>query len=158
MELQDVYKLVYQGVLGSEHMITSPDAFAERLYQELEHLTGPEDDLPELLWEPIRPDQSLGRLNLRPFTAGLGDVHRLISACMETGKHSWGTRAGLQASWKIFIDLCRDDRWPGFAFQNDASFSDWLEIEAYPVVHHSTAYREAYRPAYRLVAQKFLPL
>jgi len=31
-------------------------------------------------------------------------------------------------------------------------FTEWLDANEYPAVHHSERYRSLYRPAYRLVA------
>jgi hypothetical protein len=36
-------------------------------------------------------------------------------------------------------------------------FGDWLGEMAFPAVHHSKIYSRAYRPAYRLLAAKFIP-
>jgi hypothetical protein len=66
MEPCDLYKLIYQGVRGSEHLISSPEAFTERLVKEWRELDFADGDP---LWESIRPDGNLLRLNLRPFKA-----------------------------------------------------------------------------------------
>jgi hypothetical protein len=62
MEPCDLYKLLYQGVRGPEHLISSPEAFTERLVKEWHELDFADSDP---LWESIRPDGSLLRLNLR---------------------------------------------------------------------------------------------
>src|SRR4030042_1109453 len=108
MEPADIYKLLYQGVLGPEHLIASPEAFAARL--RVEYGTVPPDEA-ELLWEAVRPDGALGRVNLRPFKAGGGDVERLIDACLETAGRTWGTPAELRAAWATFVELYRAGRW-----------------------------------------------
>src|SRR5512136_2283430 len=95
MEPADVYKLLYQGVLGPEHLIASPKAFAARL--RVEYDIQPSDDA-EPLWEPVRPDGARGRVNLRPFKAAGGDVERLIAACLEIAERAWGTPAELRTA------------------------------------------------------------
>ena len=151
MEPADVYKLLYQGVLGPEHLIASPTAFAARLQAEYDALL-PGEAGP--LWEPVRPDGALGRVNLRPFKAGDGDVDGLIAACLETAGHTWGTPAELRAAWATFVELCRTGRWPAFPLTTVAALTDRLVAEGYPPIHHSAAYRQAYRPAYRLLARR----
>jgi len=94
--LRDIYKLLYQGVRGPEHIITSPQAFTERLQAEWESAE-PADDDP--LLESIRPDGALLRLNLRPFKAAGGDLKALTTACLKTGQRAWGTPAELQQTW-----------------------------------------------------------
>jgi len=157
MEPADAYKLLYQGVLGPEHLIASPEAFAARLRAEYDSV--PSDEA-ELLWEPVRPDGALGRVNLRPLKARGGDVERLIAACLETAGRTWGTPDELRAAWATFVEMCRAGRWAAFSLTDvlalpapgaQAQVSERLAAEGYPPVHHSTAYRQAYQPAYRLV-------
>jgi len=149
MEPADIYKLLYQGVLGPEHLIASPEAFAARL--RAEYGTVPPDEA-ELLWEPVRPDGALGRVNLRPFKAGGGDVERLIAACLEAAGRTWGTPTELQAAWVTFVESCRAGRWASLPLTGVLALSERLAAEGYLPIHHSPAYRQAYRPAYRLVA------
>jgi hypothetical protein len=149
MEPRDIYKLLYQSVRGPEHIITSPSAFTERLAIEWESLD-PADSDP--LWEKIRPDGSLLRLNLRPFKSRGGDLEELVTACLETARRSWETQAELEQAWEGFTSACRDRSFPGVALNDVQSFTSWLETNSYPAVHHSERYRSLYRPAYRLVA------
>lgn len=62
MQGQDIYKLLYQGVLGSEHLLKDREQFAVRLKAELADLTA---DPAEELFEPVRPEGQLCRINLR---------------------------------------------------------------------------------------------
>jgi hypothetical protein len=149
MEPRDVYKLLYQGVRGPEHIITSPTAFAERLAIEWESLDRTDSDP---LWESIRPDGGLLHLNLRPFKAQGGDIAQLTTACLETARHPWGTQNELQQAWEDFTAACRDRSWHQMALYDVESFTRWLEANGFPPVHHSERYRSLYRPAYRLVA------
>jgi hypothetical protein len=154
MEARDVYKLLYQGVRGPEHIIASPEAFRERLQAEWEALKPEVDDPPnnDSLWESIRPDGALVRLNLRPFKASGGNLDELETACLETGRRSWGSQAELQLAWAHFISACQEPSWPSLAMDDILAFDAWLQAMDFPPVHHSEAYRTLYRPAYRLVA------
>jgi len=154
MESRDVYKLLYQGILGLEHLVASPEDFAARLRAEYEGVSA---DNTEPLWEAVRPDGTLGRLNLRPFRAREGDVEQLTAACLRTAGQVWGTLDELRAAWATFVELCRAGQWPDF-LPEVLAFSAWIEDGGYPVAHHSPRYREANRPAYRLVAWEFLEL
>jgi hypothetical protein len=147
MEPVDVYKLLYQGVLGPEHLIGSAKAFADRLRAEY-GLVPPDDSGP--LWEPVRPDGALGRVNLGPFKARGGDVERLLAACLETARRAWGTPAEVQAGWTTFVEMCQAGRWTALALADVLALSERLAADGYPPIHHSAAYRQTYRPAYRL--------
>ena len=149
MEPRDLYKLLYQGVRGPEHIITSPKAFTERLVEEWDKLDLAENDP---LWESIRPDGSLLRLNLRPFKARGGHLDGLVTACLETGLRPWGIPSELQLAWEGVTAACREHSWPGLALVDIEIFTSWLQAKGFPSVHHSERYQGLYRPAYRLVA------
>ncbi len=153
MAVGDAYKLLFQGVRGPEHLIASAEDFAARLRAEYAALPAAED---APLWEAVRPDGALGRLNLRPFKARGGTLEWLIAAVLRTAARRWGTLAELQAAWATFLALCREGRWRQFPPDEVRGFSAWLEAQGWPAVHHSAAYRQAHRPAYRLIAQSEL--
>jgi hypothetical protein len=155
MSPRDMYKLLYQGVRGPEHIITSPQAFTEHLAEEWDELDIAKGDP---LWESIRPDCSLLRLNLRPFKALGGDRDELAAACLETGRRSWGTQAELLLAWDHLITACKQNLWPGPSLNEVVAFTSWLEEKGFPPVHHSERYRGLYRPAYRLVAADLMLL
>jgi hypothetical protein len=170
MAPRDVYKLLYQGVRGPEHIIASPEAFTERLQAEWDSLdpadsdphpadgdSHPADGEPhpaedDPLWESVRPDGELLRLNLRPFKAVGGDLEVLAAACLETGQRAWGTQAELRMAWEHVIAGCQRLAWPGLAVDEITAFTSWLQANEFPPAHHSQGYRNLYRPAYRLVA------
>ena len=80
MEPRDIYKLLYQGVMGSEHLISSPEAFSQYLLEEFEPLPL---DRSERLLEPVRPDRTLFRVNLRAYKYHQQHVSLLIPLLLE---------------------------------------------------------------------------
>ncbi len=151
MQPEDVYKLLYQGALGPEHLTSSSKEFATRLREEYDAVL-PGDDEP--LWEAVRPDGSLGRVNLRPFKAKSGSPAALAAACFETTRQVWGAPQDLREAWVTFVSLCRSGRWAVFSLPQVLDLAAGLEEQGYPAVHHSQRYAEAYRPAYRLVGRE----
>ena len=150
-QVQDVYKLLYQALLGPAHAVTSRADFGRRLRDELERVVADER---ALLWEPIRPDGRLGRVHLRRFKADAGDPAALIKACLDTAEECWGAPSELRAAWAQFVAGCYAGRW-AHAPSQVREFSAWLEASGYPDVHHSEVYRAAYSPAYRLVGRRW---
>lgn len=148
MQVQDIYKLLYQGVLGPEHLVASQPAFEQRLQEEYADL---EADESEPLLESIHPQHALARLNLRPYKAQSGDLSGLAQVCLATARQTWGTLDELQQAWDLFASACQAGRIPSLPSSEAITFSNWLEAHSYPPVHHSEAYRRLYRPAYRLV-------
>jgi hypothetical protein len=153
MEPRDVYKLLYQGVLGSEHNIKNEIAFRERLLAEFASLEAHQGERP---YEPVRPDGSLVRINLRPFKLQQGDLDWLVVACLATGQLKWGELEELRLVWDTFCGSCQEGRWPGFGPASVSECSVWLKARGYPAVHHSPAYRSCYQPSYRLIAKPAL--
>jgi len=149
MEPRDVYKLLYQGVLGPEHNVVDENAFRERLLAEYAPLEACQE---ERLSESVRPDGSLLRVNLRAFKFRDGDLESLILACLSAGRQEWGVLDELKVAWDAFCGFCREGRWPGFGPTSVSECSVWLEARGYPAVHHSPIYRSCYRPSYRLIA------
>jgi len=150
MEPRDVYKLLYQGVLGLEHLARRGE-FAARLRAEYEGISA---NGAEPLVEVIRPDGRLARLNLRPFKDFGGDWALLVDACLRTAEQAWGTSEDLRTAWSAFVAWRQVE--PIFPLPDVLAFSAWVEEHDYPAAHHSVRYRDMYQPAYRVVARAFL--
>jgi hypothetical protein len=148
MTVRDIYKLLYQGVLGPEHIMPSADIFTARLKDEL---AGLQPDPSELLLEPIRPDGALQRISLRAWLANGQELSWLVQACLETGQRAWGTKAELGCIWRWFLDQVEEGQFPSIEIREAKALDNWLQEDDFPAAHHSTAYVTAYRPAYRLV-------
>lgn len=149
LAVQDVYKLLYQGILGPEHILPSADIFTTRLEAELAAL----DARPgALLLESIRPDESLLRIHLRPWLALEQSVGALVGACLETGRQAWGTPANLLSIWRFFLEQLAAGRFPALSLSEAETLDALLAEKNYPPLHHSPAYTENYHPAYRLVS------
>jgi len=153
MTVQDAYKLLYQGALGPEHLITDAATFTAHLRVEMSALV---EAATEPLWESLRPDATLGRLHLRPYHARGGELEALIAACLATAAQPWESAMELRSVWHAFDMLCHIYQWAAFPVPEVAAFTQWLAARDYPAVHHSPAYRAAYHPAYRLVSQREL--
>jgi hypothetical protein len=149
MELRDVYKLVYQGTMGSEHLITSPQAFISYLNEEFEPLQA---DPSERLLEPIRPDQSLFRINLRPYKALNLPVDVLVPGMLETAQVFKSDLEGFKHAWMGFGKACEQGQVSRFKVGDFHTFTVWVEGLGFPALHHSEAYCLAFQPAYRLIS------
>ncbi|MEW5868541.1 MAG: hypothetical protein AB1894_04645 [Chloroflexota bacterium] len=147
MTARDIYKLLYQGILGPEHLMPSADIFIARLEDEL---SGLQPDAGEALLEAIRPDGALQRIHLRPWLASGQDVAQLAQACLEAGRRAWGDKLELRRIWVWFLDQVEDGRFPMIAVPEARKLDNWLQEDNFPAAHHSSSYVSNYRPAYRL--------
>jgi hypothetical protein len=152
LEIQDLYKLIFQASFGSEHAVGDFEAARRRLMCELHELpSGPEEPTAD----PISPDGRIVRVNLRPYLANGGDPAALLEAFVRTGREYRGAGATLRRYWRYAERMATAGP---LAFAPEALRGFFAEIQAagFPAVHHSPAYTTAYRPAYRVVLYELL--
>ncbi len=146
MQIQDVYKLIHQGVLGSEHAISSPESARQWLERELVEMgEGPK----ESVMDPISEDGQIVRVHLRPFVAQRGSPETLLEAFIRTANEYRGEAQTLKDNWKVAV---KTGKYPVVEMDD---FIQSVEAQGYPAVHHSPEYERLYRPAYRVVCRKF---
>ena len=158
MEPDDLYKLLHQAALGSEHAVGDRGAARLWLSREIESLHPSDSETSgEPLTEPLSPDGRIVRVNLRPFLARGGDPEALLDAFVRTGEQYRGDKATLDHYCQIAIQLASERRLPFSPTELEARFAE-LEGQGYPAVHHTSRYNDAYRPAYRVVLRELLSL
>jgi hypothetical protein len=148
---QDLYKLLYQGVMGSEHAVSDPEAAERGIVREMDGL---EPNALEPLTEPCDPEGVLVRVNLRPYKALGGQASALARAFVQTARES---RPDADRLASLLADLGSADLGNPQVQAELRSFRALAERLSYPPMSHSDAYREAYRPAYRVVLSRLLP-
>lgn len=145
MKIQDLYKLIHQSVMGSGHAVTDPEAARRWLERELAEMG---DGAPEPLLDPISADGQMARVHLRSFLAQGGDPQKLLSAFLRTANEFHGDEATLKREWAI---ATRMEIFP------PAEMEDFIQnLQGYPAVRHSATFTQRYRPAYRVILQKYL--
>jgi hypothetical protein len=178
LQLEDLYKLLHQGALGSEHAVTSPGAAREWMEDEIAGLgPGPE----EPLIDPVSADGRIARVHLRPFLAGGGDRDALLSAFVRTANEHHGSKQEFLASWGVAESLAMAGapemaETPPLAGESGvtpflarpallpfsraamSAFFAPLAAAGAPAVHHSETFERAYAPAYRVVRIELLEL
>ena len=148
MEISDLYKLVYQGVMGSGHAISSEPEAMNRL--RIEAADPGMAVMKEPLCEVISADGEVLRINLRPYMAGGGVTGALLTAFVRTGREYRGSEAELSARWRTAMDLQSV-----FSKEAMTAFAKEMEEKGWPALHHSETSRKLYRPAYRVALRKF---
>lgn len=152
-ETADIYKLIHQAAMGSEHAAADERAARVRFLRELREM-GPGPDEP--LIDPISPDGSIVRVHLRPF-ARLGlDEEMLLAAFLQTASEVRGSALPLESGLADAAMLAGEGL-IGLDPTEVEIFAMRMKAAGFPAVHHSAAYSDAYRPAYRVAARGFLP-
>lgn len=154
MELSDIYKLLHQAALGPGHAAKDRETALALLEGESVNLgEGPADPAAD----PISPDGQLVRIHLRAYVAAGHDLAKLADAFVQTAQSYEGSRDKLRKFCSCVGDLVQSGGIP-FSKERVADYFTEVAAGGYPAVHHSKAYRDAYRPAYRVVSLEFLPL
>ncbi len=163
MEVQDLYKLLYQGHFGIGHLIASRDAASEYLFREMGAISAqPPNPLipasaeaqpPDPLLESCSPDGKMVRVNLRPFGRLFLDPEKLLDAMMETARLTAADTASFRAEWEKVGIFIRKGALHFETAAYDALSRDMREA-GFPAVHHSQKYSQRYHPAYRVVLRE----
>ena len=150
-EAEDLYKLLHQAIYGPGHAIPDPDAAARWLTRELGELGLPL--VGEVACEVLGGRPILVRVNLRPFVAGGGDATELLDAFVATAGEVRGDPRQMGEALEIVVKWLRSDGWGNRADALQRLGAE-LAPKGYPAIHHSEAYVEAYRPAYRVITSE----
>lgn len=152
MQVQDLYKLLHQTTFGSEHAIKNEESARKWLEQELNEMNDGPD---EPLLDPISPGGEIIRVHLRPYFIERKDPKFLLIAFLRTAKEWRGSKETLRSYAQVAAQLADSHGWPLHKFEIEAFFAK-MEAMDYPAAHHSAIYSDLYRPAYRVVARRFL--
>lgn len=157
MELQDLYKLLYQARFGIGHLISSREHAAAYLKQEIASVRSAWDgtdrdtaNLEEALIESCSVDSRMVRINLRPFVRQGLDQEELLDAMMETAAQTVPDSALLRRDWQEVGEMIRRAILL-YKMEDYAELTRMLQERHFPAVHHSERYSRAYQPAYRVV-------
>jgi hypothetical protein len=144
---EDLYKLLFQGTLGVEHLLSNIDQSRQRLQSEWESQPAEKG---EPLYVPVSPDLRLVRLNIRPFKARGADWQELWHLFCATAAQFHGEKNNFIALWQQSLQWIRQGRLP-LNPQAAEVLDAVMREQGYPAAHHSAGYRAANRPAYRIV-------
>jgi hypothetical protein len=152
MQIVDLYKLLHQAALGSEHTAHDEQIARDWLERELAEMgDGPDDPLMDLL----PPDGRIVRVHLRPYAAAGKDPETLLQAFIRTANEWRGSPEMLKEYGAAAVRLAQAGTGSIQPEEIEAFFAK-MEEKHFPAVHHSEVYERLYRPAYRVVARQFL--
>lgn len=151
LQIEDIYKLVYQAAMGNIHLAENTERALEYLKKEFEDIE-PDDTLP--LIEPISHSGEIVRVNLKPFKAQQRDLEKLGQAMIQSAQSIEPSLTMLLRYWRDVQALAQSGQIPF----NEEDLQEFLKKQRkanFPAVHHSEVYRKNYSPAYRVVLRKF---
>jgi len=152
LEVQDLYKLLHQATLGSEHAVADTAGVRAWMQREIAALGG---GPPEPIVDTLGAGGTYVRVHLRPYLAAGGRPERLLAAFVATANAAPPDVGRFACAHAAALQLARDGAlpWPEAAV---ARFFSDQELAGDPSVHHSAAFAARYQPAYRVVALDLL--
>jgi len=151
MEPADAVKLIYQNEFGGGHLISDKEACLNRLQNEYQTVIQ-KTDIP--LFEDI--GNGIVRINLAALdTNGLtvGMLNDIFVASSEIIK---GSKKSFLNKLNILEKLTRKGIFKFDNYSLQAYLEEYLSLGC-PPVSHSRIYRDAYKPAYRVICRNLLP-
>ena len=142
---EDWAKLLYQGVMGMDHLLADRPRFLEAFFQEWDKLGEPLGGEP--LFDPVSLDWRTVRVHLRGAKARGWDAQTLAEK-LAAQPLKQGQLPELLGLWDEVLALARAGRLP-FPEQSLATLG--TRIQQGHVPRHSPEFQTLYRPAYRLV-------
>ncbi len=158
MQPTDAVKLVYQATFGGGHMIKDEQSALEYIRREYASCAHSGDGLRfESLGDTSRVyiDGTLTDEQLALVAKLFSESAKLYAVGFDAASEE--IKGRFLSRLDTLRELCRDGY---FAF-DEAALETYLNEYAaagYPPVHHSESYREAYRPAYRVIDNRYVRL
>lgn len=148
MTAQDVYKFLYQSAFGCAHLAPAKQEAQAELQAEYARLKPAETAV-----EPL--DGPFARVPLGLLREGL-DAGTLAGLFCASAEAAPVDKAAFRALLAAALRQAKQGALPFPAGALSEAFQS-LAAQGFPAVRHSAVYRTAYRPAYRVIAQRFLP-
>jgi len=152
---QDIYKLVYQSIMGPGHYGTDTNHIVMWLQQEAMAMgfETPPDSLP--LTEEI--GNGYLRVNLWPFLKSGGSLEALAEAQVASTQKAPDS-AELQKTWHSVKSWARQGLLKPLSGEEIDQLTPFLEEKSWPAMHHSEKYSREYLPHYRVVSKSSLTI
>ena len=147
LQAEDVFKLLFQSSFGCEHLVTDFNFALTYINDEWQNV----QQAPKHLVERLDGDYS--RVHLACLTQGLAPQTLAKLFCMSAQREADGLQL-LQQKLLVATSLVECGTLPLDKQLFHKKLNTWREL-GYPAIHHSQAFRSSYKPAYRVIANKY---
>ncbi len=148
--ITDVYKLLYQGVMGAEHLLQDEQRAHDFLTKEWDAVPS---DKNLMLLEPVSVNGQVVRLNIARAKANGVSLQQVWQVFYFSVQNFILDKDVFEHVWALFYQLCEEQKLP-FEIHDVQAFTENVRMQNFPAMHHSEAYRKANRPAYRVVSKQ----
>lgn len=147
---RDLFKFIYHGVYGCEHMLTDLQAVTEFIKKEF-------SDTSKALLKKSEPlDGEYSRVHLGYLKDGL-KAETLGKLFFLSASENNGSIRILEDKLSIALKLSAENAFP-FSHNDFLSELEKWKNCGYPAIHHSAEFGKTYRPAYRVISSKYVRL
>ncbi len=154
MEITDLFKYVFQSAHGCEHLVPSEAAAMEGVRRE--YAAGAPGTFPTEFPAVDQLDGAFSRVHLSRPEEGISPETLGKLFCRSARICGEGNTA-LAQKLAVARDMICTGELPFPLAEFDRRQEEW-RAAGYPAIRHSEAFREAYRPAYRVVANEYVRL
>ena len=150
MQIQDLFKFLYQSSFGCEHMVSSIDNVVNNIKSEFERMKPNDEPVIEEL------DGKYCRVPLSVMNNGVS-AEKLAELFFLSAKKEPDGLSELLKKIETTKILISQNLLPFELSKFEIELSKWKKND-YQALHHSDIYREEYLPSYRVVSKEFIPL
>ncbi|MBQ8497956.1 MAG: hypothetical protein IJ489_10960 [Clostridia bacterium] len=150
LQIADIFKYLHQSTFGCEHMVSSLENAIAYIRKEYETVTEINVPLIEAL------DGAYSRVHLSCLQDGL-TAETLGKYFFLSSKKEENGILALEEKLAVAKELIHEKLLPFSADKFEHAASEWKAL-GYPAIHHSDIFRMHYHPAYRVIANQYLPL
>ena len=147
LQAEDIFKYLFQSAFGCEHLVSDEEMALAYIRREYESVSQTAHPLAESL------DGAYTRVYLSCLNGGLHPKTLTRLFCLSARKEADG-KAALESKLAVARALVASGELPLDREDFEKKLAVWRE-EGYPALHHSEAFRAAYRPAYRVIADRY---
>jgi len=152
MEMQDMYKLIFQSVMGPTHILQNETLAYLYLKKEFEYNF---EDYETELYVDISLDHELVRLNI-PVYRNHGNADLLFEMPHETAKQITPDKKRLMSYWFELGSLIENKNFNNFTPNQWKELNLILNKKNFSHLSHSDTYKELYKPSYRIVLKDLI--
>ena len=150
LQAEDIFKFIFQSALGCEHLISDEASACENISREYELIQNTQSPYVESL------NGEYSRVNLCCLNAGLKPETLARMFALSAKKEPDG-KASLEYMLSVAKTLVDGGDLPLDSRGFEKKLSEWKAM-GYPSVRHSDVFHSQYRPAYRVIANRYANL
>ena len=143
LQLQDIFKYIYQSSFGCEHMLSSYETAVDYIRKEYENAAFAQDLSDKL-------DGEYSRVHFSVLQQGMS-VRTFARLFYLSAKKELNGKTELEKKIAAVKELVSEEMLPFSSAELEKELTLWQK-NTYSAVHHSDAFRSAYKPSYRVIS------